>query len=271
MAHFLHKITSDLQRCSSGILSVPVMFARHAFLPAFQRKDARVNLRTMLAAFALLLLPCVISAQTYLIDFETDAMGMMIMDGDDVEHAYMDWGVHITRENHTGDPTNHHNGMPYATNTNTFVTSTDTGLGYDPIMGNILHAYGDIFTPGWSQVNGDPMLHLMFERPVSFLSVDFIGDSEEMSHLMVYDGMDLVQHLHVTRGGGGVVRNETLTYSGATPITVAMLGLGSMSDWVGVDNIRFTYALQAVPEPGVLTLFGGMAVGGVLALRRKKG
>lgn len=228
------------------------------------------TLRTIFPALACLLLPCGAFAQTYVMDFETDAMGMMIEDGTDVGMAYMDWGVHITNENMVGDPVNHHNGLPYATNTNAFATSTDTGLGYASSMGNILHAYGDIFTPGFQQADGDPMLHLMFDRPVQSLSVDFIGDSEEMSHLLVYNEMDLVQHIHITRGGGFQIKNETLTYTGATPITMAMLGLGTRTDWVGIDNIRFTFAPSAaVPEPGTLALLAGIASVGWVWKRRR--
>jgi hypothetical protein len=254
------RYNADGTNCAIGIFTL--------WLFCSERKDVLLKFRTLLPALALLALPLIASAQSYVLDFETDDMGMPIMDGTNIGHAYHDWGVHLTHENHLGDPTNHHNGMPYATNTNTFATSTDTGLGYDPMMGNIVHAYGDVFTPGWQNENGDPMLHVMFDLPVSSFSVDFIGDTEEMSHLMVYDeNMQLVEHIHITRGGGGAIRNETLTYSGTTPIMMAMLGVGSQTDWVGIDNIRFTVA--AVPEPGTLAVFGGLLAFGGMVLRRK--
>jgi hypothetical protein len=215
-------------------------------------------------------LPLAVSAQTYVMDFENDAMGMMIEDGSDVSTAYMDWGVHFTNQNMIDDPINHHNGLPYATNANTLATSTDTGIGYDPTMGNVLNAYGDLFSPGWSEVDGDPMLHVMFDRPVSSISVDFIGDTDEMSHLMVFDGMMEVEHIHITRGGGAAVRNETLTYSGSMPFTMAMLGVGSRTDWVGIDNIRFTFAPAPVPEPGSVALAGSILACSGLMLRRSR-
>jgi hypothetical protein len=229
-----------------------------------------MKFRTLILVLALFALPLAATAQTYVMDFETDDMGMPIEDGADVSHAYHDWGAHLTHENHMGDPINHHNGQLYATNTNTLATSTDTGLGYDPTMGNVVNAYGDLFNPGWSEVNGDPMLHVMFERPVSSISVDYIGDTEEMSHLMVFNGMDLVEHIHITRGGGGAIKNETLTYSGTTPITMAMLGVGSRTDWVGIDNIRYTFALAAVPEPGTVALAGSILACANLILRRSR-
>ena len=188
-----------------------------------------------------------------------------------IENQYSAWGVWVTNANLTGELENHHTGDLFATNTNAYATSTDTGLGYDPAMGNILHAYGDLYTPGWQEENGDPALHLHFNRPITSIDVDFIGDLEEASMMLIYDGADEIAHVDIPRHGGIAQVNATLSYSSLSPFDTVMLGMGTRTDWVGVDNIRFTFAPSvAVPESGTVALFAStLTLGGTIFCRKK--
>ncbi|MBX3388834.1 MAG: PEP-CTERM sorting domain-containing protein [Phycisphaeraceae bacterium] len=189
------------------------------------------------------------SAAPYVIDFDTDANGNAIADGTWISNQYAAWGV--TFVPNVLDPNN-----GWATNTDMTATSTDVGNGYLPAMGNVLHSFG-----GWLNEDGDPNFAMIFDQAISSISVTFIGDSDNLSELDLYD----IDGNFITGGvvSGGGINGKTVSFSGLNNARIALVLPGWFLDWVAVESITFEY----VPAPGALALLG---LGGIFVGRRRR-
>lgn len=178
---------------------------------------------------------------------------------------YAALGVTFSADGFAG-PNANSTAQGWATNTDMTIVSTtgaDVGaLGAPGLVGgNLLHAFS-----GWLAEDGDPSFAAAFAVPVTSFAVDLAGVSEPGdSALFVFDGPILLS----TVTGPQMPGQFTLGYAAAS-ITRVVVAAGSFSDWVGVDNIRFTPLVQAVvPAPATAALMGaGLAGLAGAALRR---
>ena len=192
------------------------------------------------------------SAATRTINFDQDALGNNIADLTTVSNQYAAWGVNFTPNAFAGGS--------WATNTGMTATSTDVGGGYNPSLGNIMHAFGD-----WLNEDGDPSFLISFSTGITSFEMDVIGDTGGLDGLQTFvalfaaDGTTVVDIFDAS-GIGGVER-----IGGALSGTAyfAAVAHGDFLDWVGVDNITYT----EVPAPGALALVG---LAGVFAGRRRR-
>jgi len=182
---------------------------------------------------------------SYLIDFENLAVGAT------VDSQYSAWGVTFLA--------NAYDGGSWATNTDMTVVAVGGGntggLGTPSLVsGKLLHSFS-----GWLNEDGDASFALAFDTPITSISIDFAGIAAPSStgiDIFTPEG-DYVTSVFATSTG-----QQTLTYTG-TNIGFVGVTPGDFNDWVGVDNISFTFA-AAVPEPET---YGMLALGlGVLAI-----
>jgi MYXO-CTERM domain-containing protein len=186
------------------------------------------------------------------INFDTDANGNGIADLTEINNQYAAWGVAFTP--------NAFSGGSWATNTTLHATSTDIGGGYDPSLGNVLHA----FDTDWLNEDGDASFVISFATGISSFQMDIIGDTggEDgfQSFANFYDaGMNLIGSVAGT-GVGGI---ETVSASGFGTAYFVAIAPGDFFDWVAIDNIIY----EEVPAPGALTVLG---LGGLFAARRRR-
>lgn len=189
---------------------------------------------------------------SYLIDFENLAVGTT------VDSQYSGWGVTFLPDVYSGGS--------WATNTDMTVVAVGGGntggLGTPPIVsGNILHSFN-----GWLNEDGDASFALAFDTPITKISIDFAGIATPSS-----TGIDIFtpEGVYVTSVFATTTGQQTLTYTG-TNIGFVGVTPGDFNDWVGVDNISFTFA-AAVPEPetyGMLAL--GLGIIGIVVRRRQR-
>lgn len=158
-------------------------------------------------------------------------------------------------------------GGNWATNTDmTIVSSTGGdvgGLGTPSLVsGNILRSFN-----GWLNEDGDPSFSINFAAPISSISMAFAGVSTPADvRLFAYNGNTLLGTVAGTVTTGQFV----LSFSSASITRVAVTP-GSFNDWVGVDNINYTAAAGAVPEPTswAMMIAGFGVVGGAMRRRQK--
>lgn len=186
------------------------------------------------------------------IDFDTDGNGNGIADLTVISNQYAAWGVSFTP--------NAFSGGSWATNTGMHATSTDIGGGYDPSLGNVLHA----FDTDWLVEDGDASFLMSFSTGITTFQMDVIGDTggEDgfQSFASFFDaGMNLLGSVACT-GIGGI---ETISASGFGTAYYVAIAPGDYFDWVGIDNIIYT----EVPAPGAFALLG---LGGLAAVRRRR-
>jgi hypothetical protein len=213
-------------------------------------------MRKLLTVAAVLALAGSASAQTFTINFDTDAAGNPIPEGATFANQYAAWGV-------TAVPNIFNPANGWATNTDMTITSTDTGGGYLASYGKILHAFGNVY-PGWLAEDGDPNFGLFFNQPIDSISVGFTGDSSGLSEVDAFDSQGNFITGAVVSGGN--INLKTVTLSGLAGLgvtTISAISPGSFGDWVGVVSITFTY----VPAPASLALLG---MGGLVATRRRR-
>jgi hypothetical protein len=203
----------------------------------------------VLAAAAIALTAGSALAQTYTIDFDTDAAGNPIADGTTISNQYVAWGALFVPN--LLDPA-----AGWATNTDMTATSTDVGGGYLPAYGNILHSFD-----GWFNEDGDPNFGIFFSSPISEITVRFTGDTGGLSEVGVFDGAGNF----ITAAGvvGGDANLKSITISGLSTAEIGLVLPGSFGDWVGVVDVTYTL----IPTPASLALVGA---GGLLAARRRR-
>lgn len=186
------------------------------------------------------------AAQTYTIDFEQDALGNNLVEGQVIDNEYAAWGVSFVPNVLTGGN--------WATNTNMQVTSSpsNVGGGYQASYGRILHTFN-----GWLAEDGDPNFGLIFSQPISSITVRFTGDSTNVSEVAAFDAQGNFQTSAVVSGGTQALKSVTLSNLNNTSIGVILPG--DFGDWVGIVDITYTF----VPTPGSLALLGlaGIATG----------
>ncbi len=222
-----------------------------------------MNLRTLAAVASLLAVSSLAHAQTYVMDFDTDALGAPIADGDIIAEQYSAWGAHWVPDVFGGV---NFTGFPFATNTDMTATSTDTGFGYDPSLGNVLHSFG-----GWLGENGDPNMAVFFDptTDVTSVSAQFIGDQSGASVMYIFDqNLNFLDAAQVDNSSDAI---KTLSLSSATPIGVVAFTPGYFFDWAALNDVTFVNG-AAVPEPGSFGMAGGLLTMGLGAglLRRRR-
>jgi hypothetical protein len=162
----------------------------------------------------------------------------------------------------------------WATNTDMTVVNLDSNgsASYGTpllVSGNVMHAFGSSNPlSGWLNENGDPSFKISFSTPINTFSADFagvggfVGTGNDVS-IYAFNGATLLGRVNGQEGKAG---QFTLSFSAAS-ITSVVLTPGSSSDYVAVDNIRFT-PITTVPE---VSTYAMMVVGmGLLAMRRRR-
>ncbi|MBX3380072.1 MAG: hypothetical protein KF805_08240 [Phycisphaeraceae bacterium] len=186
------------------------------------------------------------------INFDQDANGNGIADLTEINNQYSAWGVTFSPNAFVGGS--------WATNTGMHATSTDVGAGYDPSLGNILHA----FDTDWLNEDGDPSFLMSFTTGITSFQMDVIGDTGGIdgfeTFAAFYDASFNFLGSVSCNGIGGI---ETIGASGFGTAYYVAIAPGEYLDWVGIDNIVF----EEVPAPGAFALLG---LGGLVAGRRRR-
>ncbi|MGH7244376.1 MAG: PEP-CTERM sorting domain-containing protein [Phycisphaerales bacterium] len=187
------------------------------------------------------------------INFDTDSSGNGIADLTEINTQYNGWGVNFTP--------NAFSGGSWATNTTLHATNSDYGAGYNPSLGNVLHA----FDTDWLNEDGDPSFVMSFATGITTFQMDVIGDTGGVdgyeTFASFYDaGLNLLGSVSCN-GIGGI---ETISAAGFGTAYYVAIAPGEYLDWVGIDNITYT---EAVPAPSALALLG---LGGLVAGRRRR-
>ncbi len=163
------------------------------------------------------------------------------------------------------------------------VTVSYGAAGEDPNLWTT--GYGDLTNILFNDADGDTTFTTTFTADAGYLvdlySFDmawFFDTSANVQGFTVRDGSNNVLHSQgpfVLPGGA-----THLTFSFAQPLSAATLqlvvdltGLGSVSDDLGLDNIRFGQSLvppPGVPEPGTWALMIGGFFGAGALLRRRQ-
>jgi hypothetical protein len=230
------------------------------------RLPARIGAVTAALALLSLLGSAVARAQTFTIDFDTDALGNPIAEGTTIAEQYAAWGVHFEPNVFGGLNLT---GSPFATNTDMTATASDVGFIDDtqPLpTGNLLGGLS-----GYQASDGDPNFWIRLDKRVSRVSMDIFGDGTFFGNTTLYgfdQDLNPIDQVFLNEFDG----QETLTMAGA-PGGYSYIGVvgdsdfGSNDAWVGIDNIRLT----AAPEPGTLgLLLGGMALAAGMVQRRRR-
>jgi len=207
--------------------------------------------RTISAVAAIALAAGSAAAQTYTIDFEKDALGNNLVEGQIIDNEYAAWGA--TFVPNVLDPA-----AGWATNTDMSVTSnpSNVGGGYQASYGRILHSFN-----GWLNEDGDPNFAIFFAQEISSITVRFTGDTSGLSEVAAFDVNGNFQTSAVVSGGTSALKSVTLSGLSATQIGVILPG--DFGDWVGIVDITYTL----VPAPSSLALLG---LGGLVAGRRRR-
>lgn len=187
---------------------------------------------------------------TFTIDFDKDSAGVNIPNGSTIANQYLGWGVKFTP--------NAYSGGTWATNTDMTATSTDVGGGYTAVHKQVLHSFG-----GWLNEDNDPSIRVDFASPIDSLSVTFIGDFDNLSEVDLFDGSGNFITFGLVSGSGS---DKVVSFTGLSGLGVVSIGAilpGWFGDWVGVDDIKFSY----VPAPASVGLLG---LGALVAGRRRR-
>lgn len=154
----------------------------------------------------------------------------------------------------------------WATNTDlTIVSSTGGdvgGLGTPSLVsGNMVRSFD-----GWLGENGDPSLLISFSGSINSFSLDFAGIfTSSSTRLFIFDGSTLLDTVVATGSTG----QETLSFS-APSFTSVVVTPGEFNDWVGFDNLEFTFA-DVIPEPSSWAMMiAGFGLTGAMLRRRRK-
>lgn len=201
----------------------------------------------MFGALALALAAGLASAATHTIDFDTDAAGNAIAEGSTLSNQYAAWGVNFFPNALTGGD--------WATNTDMTITSTDVGGGYVASYGNILHSFN-----GWLSEDGDANFAMLFDAPITDLTVRFTGDADFVSLVALFDTQGNLVAEALATGTGTL---SSVTFTGLNNTDLAVVAPGWFLDWAGVVDITFT----TVPAPASLGLVG---MAGLAIARRRR-
>ncbi|MDX2018541.1 MAG: PEP-CTERM sorting domain-containing protein [Planctomycetota bacterium] len=208
------------------------------------------------------------AAQTYTINFNTDAAGNTIAANSVIANQYAAWGATFSANplsGASGDGTNN-----WATNTNMQAVSTTggdvgaLGVGAPSGLGNILRSI-----TGWSAENGTPNFRIDFTNGATgSLSMLFLGVAGGYTPTRFRPGFDvydasnnLLGNVRAGNTSATSAQNLSVTFSGTAAYAIVVPG--TFTDWVGVDNITFTN----IPTPGSLALLG---LAGIAAGRRRR-
>ncbi len=216
-------------------------------------------------AIAALLAVTDAGAQSYRLTFDAgDPIGGLVA-GSKLQAQYAAYGVTFAANAYSGPSPSLYGAETWATNTDMTIVAasgSDVGsLGTPGLVGgNVLHSFA-----GWLDENGDASFRASFSRPITSFSADFAGvGSYEDVHLYAYAGNALVGSVT-----GATTGQFTLSLTG-TGITSVVVTPGDFNDWVGVDNIGYTFApsVAAIPEPANAALLA-LGLGGVALWRRR--
>jgi hypothetical protein len=199
--------------------------------------------KSVIAIATLTALAGIANAQTYTMDFDTDASGNPIASGTTISSEYAAWGVSFSNTGRSG-PSGITPGQNWATNTSLRITNTDIGGLGGPQTGNLLHSFN-----GWLSEDGDPYIVVSFANPIDSISVKFLGVATlNRSGFIAYDASNNPIATSATATGG----ISTVSMSGVGNISSIIITPGDFNDWVGVDDITF----NTVPTPAAAGLLG---------------
>lgn len=211
-----------------------------------------------LAAAAAVALSCMLvsAGRAVTIDFSTDGAGNSLSPGTVIANQYASIGVTFIGSafGDASDPAN-----PFATNTDMKLAVAGGDVPPGAVIpsgaGNFLHAYS-----GWTLEDGESNFAMLFDNRINTFSMVIYDDRVGLTQLFAIDGDNLVG---LSQAVTDINANpQTVSVTVAAGFDAVGIVLGSNVDWVGVDNLSFTY----VPEPGSLLASGAL---GALALRRK--
>jgi hypothetical protein len=190
------------------------------------------------AGFALALFASAASASTT-ITFSTDAAGNVLAPLTTIGEQYAAIGVHFVGSAFD-EPDNPDDN--FASNTDMRLTTAGGDVPLFPNIpvgaGNFLHTYS-----GFTQENGDNNFAIVFDTPVTSVSIDIYDDVAGLTQMFAIEGEDI---LDATQSADTEdAPPQTLTVSAPGGFTVVGIILGSNIDWVAADNITFA----SVPEP----------------------
>lgn len=188
------------------------------------------------------------------IDFSADAVGNPLAPGTTIGEQYAVIGVHFLGSAFD-EPDNPDDNFASNSDMRLAVPGGDVAQDatFPPGIGNFLHTYS-----GFTQENGDNNFAIVFDTPVTSVSMDIFDDIAGLTQMFAIEGDDILQVEQSFDSEDAAP--QTLTLSPGEPFTVVGVILGSNIDWVAMDNLTFT----TVPEPGAIAI----ATGGVLVTRR---
>lgn len=190
------------------------------------------------------------AASAGVITFETDAAGNPLAPGTTIAEQYASLGVHFIGSafDEPGNPFDN-----FASNSDMRLATAGGDVARDAVFpdggGNFLHTYS-----GFTQENGDNNFAILFDTPVTSVSMDIYDDIAGLTQMFAIEGDEI---LDATQSADtDDAPPQTLTVSAAQGFTVVGVILGSNIDWVAADN----FAYVSVPEPTLcLALFAGFA------------
>jgi hypothetical protein len=209
---------------------------------------------TKLAAISLGLFATAASGAT-VIDFSADAAGNPLAPLTVIDEQYAAIGVHFIGSAFD-EPDNPDDN--FASNTDMRLTTAGGDVPVNAVIpagvGNFLHTYS-----GFQAENGDNNFAIVFDTPVTSVSIDLYDDIAGLTQMFAIEGDAILDDAQSLDSDDAAP--QTISVSAAEGFTVVGLILGSNIDWVGADNLTFT----VVPEPATLA-FGLL---GLLSRKRR--
>lgn len=218
---------------------------------------------TSLISIAAAMLVAASQAAAVTLDFEDLAEGVSLSD------QYAGLGVVFSANAFSGG-NNNSTVNDWATNTGMTITGDVDNLGLvgEPLLasGKLLHSFNDFL-----DADGDPSILASFTAPINSFSADFVGIDQSLLTggvtLTAYNGRLVVGF--VEADACSETCQQTLSIS-APWITRVAFTPGSFDDWVGVDNISFTWAAPIPEARSAAMLALGLGLLLPLTLRRRR-
>jgi hypothetical protein len=167
-------------------------------------------------------------------------------------------------------------GVSFDENTPLHVTHTNVGSVTGSIDGLLLHSFDD-----FRAAEGDPVFTIDFLNPIQLISLQFIGVNRPGSTIYAVDDSNEVIASATAPFDTSMPVTSTVTLSLTEGVKRFVVTVGTLWDWVGVDNIAYLEVQslphenptppEETPEPSTFVLLCAGAGGLVLVRRYKRG